>query len=135
MVVKVAVRELREYASTFLTVCYIVLLVRLEQGACTVQPTSISFSSEELIDMIERCGLNSLIQFPTYLSIHLKRARQDPKLLSLLRGLKDIQYGGLPLSREDEDWAEENGLKLQASFNDPFCGMSSDFVPELVREH
>jgi hypothetical protein len=76
--------------------------------------------------MVERCGLNSLIQFPTYLSIHLRRARQDSKLLSLLRGLKEIQYGGLALPREEEDWAEQNGIKLQARFSDPI--LSAEYL-------
>lgn len=65
--------------------------------------------------MSERCGLNTLCQFSGYLSTHLRRARQDPKLLSLFRGMQDVIYSGLPLSHEDEAWAYQNGIKLRVS--------------------
>lgn len=115
---RVAVCITLEIATVILTILSIVLLTRIAYGACTVQPTSITFSSEELVDMIERCGLSTLIQFPPFLAVHLQNARQDPKLLSLLRGLNEISYGGLPLSLEDEDWAEQNGIKLRARSKD-----------------
>jgi hypothetical protein len=81
-------------------------------GACTVQPTKIAFSSEELEDMVKRCGLNELTQMPTFIITHFNRARKDDKFLSLLRGLDEVFYGGLPLPKGDEDWAFENGIKL-----------------------
>lgn len=74
------------------------------------------YSSEELIDMIHRCGLNRLNAFGSWLGMHLKNSRQDPKLLSLLANLDDVLYSGLAISREDEQWAIKNGLKLRVSF-------------------
>ena len=80
-----------------------------------IQPTSIAFSTEELIDMIKRCGLNRLNQFPSFLSGHFRNARQDPKLLSMLLSLDDIIYCGLALSQEEEQWALKTGMKLRVS--------------------
>lgn len=87
----------------------------IQHGSCTIQPTKISFSSEELADMIKRCGLNRLHQFATFLSTHIRHARQNPKLLALLQSLDTVLYSGLPLPREDEEFAYSNGLNLVVS--------------------
>ncbi|KAG6918488.1 hypothetical protein DXG01_014115 [Tephrocybe rancida] len=76
----------------------------------------------QLVDMIHHAGLNRLNQFAAFLSNHLKAARLDPKLLTLLSGLDEILYSGLPLPREDEDWAYKNGLKLRNLFGSTECG-------------
>ena len=65
--------------------------------------------------MIRRCGLNRLNQFASFLSVHFRNARQDPKLLSMLLSLDDVLYSGLPLSPEDEEWALRIGIKLRVS--------------------
>ena len=92
-----------------------VLIGTLQHGSCVIQPTAIGFSSEELIDMIRRCGLNRLNQFASFLSVHFRNARQDAKLLSMLLSLDDVLYSGLPLSQEDEQWALNIGIKLRVS--------------------
>lgn len=74
------------------------------------------YSSEELIDMIHRCGLNRLNAFGSWLGMHLKNARQDSKLLSLLTNLDDVLYSGLAIPREEEQWAIKNGIRLRVSF-------------------
>ncbi|KAJ8453584.1 hypothetical protein ONZ45_g19656 [Pleurotus djamor] len=94
----------------------------MQHGTCVVLPTTLGFSSEELVDMITRCGLNRLNQFATYLTIHLKNSRRDPKLLSLLSQLDEILYTGLPLAREEEDWAYQNQLNLRNVFGNTECG-------------
>lgn len=91
------------------------LIGSLQYGSCVIQPTAIAFSPTELVDMIHRCGLNRLNQFATFLAIHLRASRTDSKLLSLLGNLDEILYSGLPLPREDEEWAYQNGLKLRVS--------------------
>ena len=65
--------------------------------------------------MIRRCGLNRLNQFASFLSVHFRNARQDANLLSMLLGLDDVLYSGLPLSQEDERWALKIGIKLRVS--------------------
>ncbi|KAF8064420.1 hypothetical protein FPV67DRAFT_221742 [Lyophyllum atratum] len=94
----------------------------LQHGSCVIQPTTISFPSTELVHMIHHAGLNRLNQFPTFLANHLKASRMDPKLLTLLGGLDEILYSGLPLPREDEEWAYKNGLKLRNLFGSTECG-------------
>jgi hypothetical protein len=63
--------------------------------------------------MVRRCGLNRLNQFATFLAGHLRAARQDAKLLSLLRNLDEVLYSGLPLPIEEEEWAYRNGIMLR----------------------
>ncbi|KAG5220182.1 amp- ligase [Salix suchowensis] len=93
-----------------------------QHNACVVLPTVLAFPSEELVDMITRCGLNRLNQFATYLSIHLKNSRRDAKLLSLLAQLDEILYTGLPLNRDEEAWAYQNNLNLRNVFGNTECG-------------
>lgn len=93
----------------------VVFVGALQYGSCVVQPTALSFSSEELIDMVVRCQLNRLNQFPTFLANHFRQARQDPKLLAMLRNLDDVLYSGLALPHEEEQFAYSNGIKLRVS--------------------
>ncbi|KAG6816180.1 hypothetical protein H0H87_008054 [Tephrocybe sp. NHM501043] len=98
------------------------LLGSMQHGSCVIQPSAILFPSTELVGMIVHAGLNRLNQFAAFLSNHLKAARLDPKLLGLLGGLDEILYTGLPLPKEDEDWAYKNGLKLRNLFGSTECG-------------
>ncbi|PFH50373.1 hypothetical protein AMATHDRAFT_145280 [Amanita thiersii Skay4041] len=93
----------------------------LQYGACVVQPTTLSFSSDELASMIQHCGLNRLNQFATFLTNHFRYARSDPKLLGMLQGLDDVLYSGLPLSQEEENWARRNEVKLRNLFGSTEC--------------
>ncbi|KAG1755171.1 uncharacterized protein EDB91DRAFT_277575 [Suillus paluster] len=98
------------------------LIGTLQHGSCVIQPTKIAFTSEELIDMIHRCQLNRLNQFSTFLSIHLRNSRQNRKLLGYLQSLDEILFSGLPLPREEEDWAYKNGLNMKNLFGSTECG-------------
>ncbi|KAI0652198.1 acetyl-CoA synthetase-like protein [Trametes meyenii] len=84
----------------------------IQHGSCTVQFTKQTFSSNELVDMVQRCGLSRINQFPTYLTHHLRNSRHSPKLLALLQGLDEILISGLMMSPEDEEWVYRNGIKL-----------------------
>jgi hypothetical protein len=92
-----------------------VLIGSLQHGACTIQPTQVSFSSDELADMVRRCSLNRLNQFATFVAIHLRNSRSDTKLLDLLKSLDEVLYSGLTLGKEEEGWAYKNGIQLKAS--------------------
>lgn len=98
------------------------LIGALQHGSCTIQPSAISFSSNELVSMIARCSLNRLNQFATFLSVHLRNSRNNPKLLSMLSSLDEVLYSGLPLGREEEDWALSNGIKIRNLFGNTECG-------------
>ncbi|KAJ6604760.1 hypothetical protein DFH09DRAFT_1123741 [Mycena vulgaris] len=98
------------------------LIGSLQHGSCVIQPTQISFSSEELVAMIHRCGLNRLNQFAAFLANHLRASRLDPKLLSLFRSLDEVLYSGMPLAREEEEWAYCNGVKLRNLFGSTEAG-------------
>ena len=79
------------------------LLGALQHGSCTIQPSAINFSSDELVAMIQNAGLNRLNAFATFLANHIRSAREDPKLAGLLVGLDEVLYSGLPLGREEEE--------------------------------
>lgn len=63
--------------------------------------------------MVHRCGLNRLNQFAAFLCNHLRASRMDPKFLSLLTNFDEVLYSGMPLAREEEEWAYRNGIKLR----------------------
>jgi len=65
--------------------------------------------------MVVRCGLNRLNQFAAFLMKHFRNAREDAKLLSIMRTFDDILYSGMALPIDDEQWALKNGLKLRVS--------------------
>ena len=89
-----------------------VLIGSMQHGACTIKPSKIGFSSEELVDMIARCSLNRLHQFASFLGLHIRHARQNPKLLAHLKALDTIMYSGLPLPSEEEEFANQTGLNI-----------------------
>jgi hypothetical protein len=66
--------------------------------------------------MITRCNMNRLCQFAAFLSIHLRNARSDPKLLSMLVALDEVLFAGMPLPTEDETFARANGINLVVRF-------------------
>ncbi|KAF8831504.1 hypothetical protein HHX47_DHR1000667 [Lentinula edodes] len=85
----------RQDVSTWLgSMCHIgqtTLLISLMQyGTCIIQPKRIPCATEELIEMIKFGNLNRLWQFATFFSIHLKAARKNPELLSLLVSLEEV---------------------------------------------
>ena len=84
----------------------------IQHGSCTVQFTKPNFSSDELLDMVQRCGLTRMNIFPTFLAEHLRNSRHNPKLLALLKGLNQIFISGLMMSPEDEEWVHSNGIRL-----------------------
>ncbi|PON27817.1 hypothetical protein TGAM01_v203584 [Trichoderma gamsii] len=94
----------------------------LKHGSCTIQPSQIAFSADELQNMVHRCGLNRLNQFSTFISAHFRRARENPKLLVDLQMLDSILYSGLPMPQEEEDWAYKHGLKLSNIFGSTEVG-------------
>ncbi|KAI5124628.1 hypothetical protein M0805_004237 [Coniferiporia weirii] len=120
------VNPLKQSVSTWMgSMCHIaqsfMLIGSIQHGSCTIQPSKISFSSEELVDMINRCDLNRLHQFATFLSIHIRHARNNPKLLAQMQCLDTIIFSGLPLPQEDEEFAYQNGLKLMNLFGSTEC--------------
>ncbi|KAF8520046.1 hypothetical protein JB92DRAFT_2895881 [Gautieria morchelliformis] len=108
------------------SICHVgqafMLIGFLQHGACTIQPTQIAFSSEELSDMVDRCGLNRLNQFSPFLEKHLRNSYSNPKLLSLLQSLDEVIFSGACLGREEENWAANNGVLMRNVFGSTECG-------------
>jgi hypothetical protein len=85
-------------------------------GGCIIQPSTINFPDEELVDMVERAGLDTLLQMGSYLAERLKRSQNNPRLLNVLCNINDVTYGGLAIPREAEEWAEKNDIILRVRF-------------------
>jgi len=98
------------------------LLGSFQHGSCTIQPTKMAFSPDELMDMIIRCRMNRLNQFAGFLATNIKASQQNSKLLQLLQTLDEIVYSGLPLPKDDEAWAYSQGLQLKNVFGNTECG-------------
>lgn len=94
----------------------------IQHGSCTVQFTQQAFSSDELVDMFQRCGLSRINIFPTFLSQHLRNSRHNRKLLALLQSLDSILISGLMMSPEDEQWVYSNGIKLMNCYGNTEVG-------------
>jgi hypothetical protein len=91
------------------------LVGSIQHGSCTIQPTTINFPTQELVDMIKRCHLNRLHQFAAFLSVHLRHAAQNPKVLALLRSLDIVYSSGMPIPKDDEEFAYRAGIPLIVS--------------------
>ncbi|KAJ7619138.1 hypothetical protein DFH06DRAFT_1144364 [Mycena polygramma] len=66
--------------------------------------------------------LTALTNLPRFSAIIFERQRLDPKLLSLLTSLDEVLYSGMPLAREEEEWAYRNGIKLRNLFGSTEAG-------------
>ncbi|TFY83769.1 hypothetical protein EWM64_g230 [Hericium alpestre] len=115
-----SVRGQRDVTVWMGSMCHIgqtfMLIGSLQHGAATIQPSKIAFSPKELAAMVQKCGINRLNQFATFLASHIRHARENPKHLALLQSFAEILYSGLPLPREEEEFAYEQGLKLRNLF-------------------
>ncbi|KAL0576896.1 hypothetical protein V5O48_005077 [Marasmius crinis-equi] len=116
----------RDVATWMGSMCHIaqtfMLIGSLQHGACVVQPSSMPFSSRELMDMISNAGVNRLWAFAAFLSLHFKSSRQDPKFESMLAALDEILTSGMPLPREDVEYAGRAGFALRNIFGSTEAG-------------
>lgn len=88
----------------------------IENAACMVQSTQQGYTSEELLDMIHRCGVTRLNIFPPFLANHLRNSRKDQLVLTALQGLDEILIAGLAMSDDDQQWVQSHGIKLVNSY-------------------
>lgn len=80
-----------------------------------MQSSSMAMSSDEMVAMIRLCGLNRLVQYATFVSVHIRAAQTDPAVNRALQGLRQILYTGVALNAQDALWGFENGLRLTVS--------------------
>lgn len=98
------------------------LIGALHNGACVIQPSRTPFPASELIDMVERCSLNCLRLFGTFLSNHIRTSRSNPALLSALKSLDEAFFCGIGLAPEDEAFALQQGIRLRNVFGSTEIG-------------
>ncbi|KAI1784535.1 acetyl-CoA synthetase-like protein [Ganoderma leucocontextum] len=119
-------KDRQDVAVAIGSMCHIgqtyMFLASFQNGACTIQPRAVTFPTEELAHMITHGGLNRVNQFPAFFAVHIRAARENPKLLALLGSLDEILYSGQPMPREDEEWAYAHGLPLRNLFGSTECG-------------
>ncbi|KAM6491339.1 hypothetical protein JOM56_013113 [Amanita muscaria] len=87
----------------------------LYTGSCIVEPSKMRFSTEELSNMVNACGLNRMTTFGTWLAPHIQAAKKDPAALKLLQEMRAVSYDGVPISIADGDWCFQNGIPLMVS--------------------
>ncbi|KAG8981449.1 hypothetical protein FRB93_008670 [Tulasnella sp. JGI-2019a] len=75
-----------------------------------------AFASEEMVDMVRRCSLNCLRQFGTFLSIHIRNAKCDPVVLSVLQSLDEAFFCGIGMLPDDEEFATRNSINVKNIF-------------------
>ena len=81
-------------------------------GACLTQSAGREITADEFLAMVEKCGLNFLLQYAPWMQKLLAAARQRPEILQALRGMQQIAYTGATLNPEDEQWALKQGIPL-----------------------
>jgi acyl-coenzyme A synthetase/AMP-(fatty) acid ligase len=94
-----------------------------------VQPSSLAFDSDELIDMVRRCSLTVLAQFPPLFAIHLQRARRDPELRKILQSLSAVVLVGMAPTDADMAWCAEKKIPLQLAFASTEAGVLLMTIP------
>ncbi|KIL56732.1 hypothetical protein M378DRAFT_88879 [Amanita muscaria Koide BX008] len=94
----------------------------LYTGSCIVQPSKMRFSTEELLTLVNVCGLNRMTTFGTWLAPHIQAAKKDPAALKLLQEMRTVSYGGVPISIADDDWCFQNGIPLMDMYATTECG-------------
>jgi acyl-coenzyme A synthetase/AMP-(fatty) acid ligase len=99
-----------------------VLIGALHNGSAIIQPTRPAFGSDEFVDMVNRCQLNCLRQFGTFLAIHLRAARRSPEVLAALRSLDEAFFCGIGLLPEDEEFAMSNNINIRNIFGSTEVG-------------
>ncbi|KZT05761.1 putative amp-CoA ligase [Laetiporus sulphureus 93-53] len=85
-------------------------------GDIIVQPSSPTFSTDELLAMVKKCGLNRIATYAPFLVQHIRRAKQDMDVLETLKGLRQILHTGVALNREEEKWAYEQRLPMTVMY-------------------
>ncbi|KAJ7498533.1 hypothetical protein FB451DRAFT_1117113 [Mycena latifolia] len=119
-------RDRRDITTWGGSMCHIfqnfLLIGNLQHNSCIIQPAANPFTSDQLVDMVHDCGLNRLNIFGSFLTTHLRNSRLDSKLLGTLASLDEVLYTGLPLPREEENWAYSNGIKLRNVFGSTEVG-------------
>jgi hypothetical protein len=72
--------------------------------------------TEELVHLIKTCGLNRVAMYAPFLSVHIKAAQSDPRVLGVLQSCRKILYTRVSLNADDEAWAYDNGLPITVLF-------------------
>jgi len=94
----------------------------LYTGSCFIKPTMGPVPNDELLNMFNLAGLNRILTYGTWLAPHIQGAKEDPAILKLLQGLRTVSYTGVALSKADDDWCFQNGIRVVAVFGTTECG-------------
>ncbi|CDO71051.1 hypothetical protein BN946_scf184844.g55 [Trametes cinnabarina] len=91
-------------------------------GGCLTQSAGREITADEILAMVQQCGLNFLLQYAPWLAKLFEVARQRSEVLEALRGMCQIAYTGASLSPADERWALEQGIPLTPMYANTECG-------------
>jgi len=94
---------------------FFAFLGRMRFAACTIIPTSMAYSDDELFSMVEHCDLNCLNQYSGFMIPRLKEAMSNLRLANLLRNFDQVLYCGMTMPVELEDWIYSQGIRATVS--------------------
>ncbi|KAJ7084974.1 acetyl-CoA synthetase-like protein [Mycena epipterygia] len=85
-------------------------------GACLVQTSCSDFSADEFMDLVNEQGMNRMFIYADWLVKLAAIARSDEKVLSALRGMRQITYTGSAINPEVEKWLVEQDVPLATMY-------------------
>lgn len=91
-----------------------IFLGSMQHGASTIQPTTLPISGDEAKQLVKHCSLNRLHMFD--LGPLIRASKTDAALLSCLKGMDAVFYGGLALASEEAAFGYSHGIKIQNCF-------------------
>ncbi|KAF7371299.1 Acetyl-CoA synthetase-like protein [Mycena sanguinolenta] len=107
------------------------LSVGIHLGGAFIQtsatPRNPSFPVDELVELAREGGLNRMNTFaplmiPYFMATQAQLKTGDDSILKVLRNMRSIVYGGMPLLPVFEDWAFENQIPLMNSLGTTEAG-------------
>jgi acyl-coenzyme A synthetase/AMP-(fatty) acid ligase len=107
----------------------------ISSGSCTIQSSSMSFSTDELMTMINKYGLNVAATYAPFGAKHIEASKTRPEVLKALQELRALQHTGVPMDEKTLAWGYEQGIPLQVRgfFLSSVVVSKCPPVPELLR--
>jgi hypothetical protein len=72
-----------------------------------------SFPTDELLAMINTCGLNIANVYAPFGAGHIEISKSRPEVLEALRSLRALLHTGVPMNESSLSWGYEHGIVLQ----------------------
>ncbi|KAJ6586259.1 acetyl-CoA synthetase-like protein [Mycena vulgaris] len=85
-------------------------------GSCLVQTSCSDFPADEFMALVNQQGMNRMFIYADWLVKLASIARSDERVLSALRGMRQITYTGSAINPEVEKWLVEQDVPLATMY-------------------